>query len=813
MGNFRQDLQFAVRMLFKNPLFTGAAVLTLALGIGLNATVFSAVHALLFSPLPGIEAEEELVQLYRTYPGMIYGSNSIPHYQDLRDRLEIFDGDVASWKFVTVALSADGRNERLLGQMVSANFFDVLGAPPVLGRGFLPEEAVGEGAHPVVVLGHSFWQTRFGADPDVIGRTIQLNGQPWTIVGVASEEFRGAMRLLDPPFYAPVMMQPNLDMGGSRIELRGSNSNNVVARLPDGATLAQAEQSADQWLLAMREEYPDHYDESGIHMVMQSGAGIHPMFRSAQTGMATITMLVVGFLLFIACINVANLFLARAGERQREMGIRLSLGARRGRLVSQLLTEAILFSVVAGGAGLLLAYWSVGVLNGIRLPMDFPVDMNISVSGPVLAFTAGISVLTGVLFGLAPALQASKPEMVTALKGEASLVGGSRFRLTNLLVVAQTALSILLLISAGLFLRGLQAATAVDKGFDESNQLVATVDPSMQGYDRERTSAFYDQLYQELRALPGVQSVGFAAIVPLTLNSSDRGVSVPGYEPGPEERMSLRYNMIRGEYFEAMGVEIEAGRVFTPEDNQQDAAPVIIVNRVFADRFWPGEDPIGKIVETAGAERVVVGIAENGKYQSLGEDPSEYMYFPHEQVYRHGLTAHIRTAGPPEDLAPLVREAVGRLDPNMPVSDLRTMTNQLGVALFPARLGSASLGLFGILGLILAAVGIYGVMAYTVAQKGREIGIRVALGAQRSQVVGMVLLRGMKLVAVGVVLGLAAAAGLSYYTAGLLYGVEAVEPITFLGVPAVLGLTALTATYLPARRAAGVDPMRALRSD
>jgi len=799
-------------MLVKNPVFTAAAVMTLALGIGLNAAVFSAVYATLFRPLPEVRNDNELVQLYRSWPGgMFYGSNSIPHYQDVRDRVDAFDGDVAAWTFVDVSLSADGRSERVMGNMVSANFFDVLGAPPALGRGFLPEEAVEPGGHPVIVLGYSFWQTRFGGDPTVVGRTVVLNGRAWIVVGVAREGFKGAMPVVDPSLYAPLMMQRELIPGVDLIDARDNNWLNVVARLAPGVTLDQAGQRLEAFVQELRAEFPDHYEESGIYMVPQRKAGIHPMLRSAQIGMSALTMAVVALLLLIACINVANLFLARAGERRKEMAIRLSLGAKRRRIVSQLLIESVLFSMIAGGVGLLLAYGAIRIANSLTLPLDVPTDFGLSLDRSVLAFTAAVSVLTGLVFGLAPALQASRPEMVSALKGEVSLEPGGRNRLIRTLVVAQAALSILLLISSGLFLRGLRSATLVDKGFDERNLLLASVDPGLQGYDRERTEIFYRELEMGLRSLPGVEAVGFGRHVPLSLSNSDRGVEVPGYEPTADENMSIRYNVVTPGYFAAMGIPVLDGRPFLDDDGR-DAMPVLIVNQHFADRFWPGQSAVGKTVHTAGEDRQVLGVVPTGKYFSVGEEPQDFMYLAHAQVWSYPMTIHLRTRGDPESFAALVRGEVERLDPSMPVSNLRTMANQLGISLFPARLGGVSLGIFGILGMILAAVGIYGVMAYSVSQRTREIGIRVALGADRSDVIGMVVGKGMRMVAVGVVLGLAASLGASRLMAGLIYGVSAVDPITFVGVPGLLCLVALAATYLPAWRAASVHPMVALRA-
>lgn len=811
-GNLRHDLIFAVRMLLKNPMFTAAAVLTLALGIGLNAAVFSAVNAMMFRPLPEVRNDNELVHLYRDWPGMPYGSNSIPHYQDIRDRVEAFDGQVLAFTLAPISLSAEGINERVMANMVSANYFDVLGAAPMLGRGFLPSEAVDPGAHRVIVLGHSFWQTRFGADPTVVGRTVVLNGQSWEVVGVAREGFKGTMPILDPTLYVPLMMQQELIPGFNLIEARGNNWMNVVARLAPGVSVEQCRHNLDAFELQLREEHPEQYDNNGITLVPQSEAGIHPMIRSAQVGMSALTMVVVAFLLMIACINVANLFLARAGERRKEMGIRLSLGAKRGRLITQLLTESLLFAAIACAAGLLLAFWAVEFANSLTLPIDVPVAFDLTLDRNVLLFAVAISVVTGILFGLAPALQASRPDTVTSLKGEASREPGGKHRLVRTLVVVQTALSIVLLISSGLFLRGLQSATNVDKGFDENNLLLASIDPGLQGYDRERSEVFYRELKAGLSALPGVESVGFARTVPLTLNSSDRGVGIPGYEPAENESMSIRYNQVTPEYFEAMGIQLLAGRPFLDMDDR-DGAPVLIVNQQFVNRFWPGEDVVGRIVRTGGEDREIVGVVPTGKYFSLGEEPSAHMYFPQAQFWSFPMTAHVRTTGDPNELATLVRREVQRLDASMPVADLRTMTNTLGVSLFPARLGGAALGIFGVLGMILAAVGIYSVMAYSVSQRNHEIGIRVALGAASGNVVGMVIKTGMTTVGIGVLLGAGIAMGTSRLMENMIYGVSAIDPITFVGVPGMLCAVALLATYLPARRAAAVDPMKALRAE
>jgi predicted permease len=805
-----QDLRQALRMLRKNPVFTAAAVLTLALGIGMNTAVFSAVDALLLRPLPGVTHPDQLVQIYRTWPGDFdYGSNSVPHYYDIRERSHDAFSDMLAWNFTPASVSFAGEPELGMGQEVSANFFSVLGVHALRGRMFLPEEDKGPGEHPVVVLSYAYWQTRFGGDPATLGRSITINGRPFTVVGIAPAGFYGTMPVVHPDFWVPLMMQATMMPGHDWINERGSNFLTVVGRLKPGVTLERANEVMKSVQAGLREEYPDSYKDTGIKLVPQSQVGIAPQFRKAQVGLSTVIMTVVGLLLLIACVNVANLFLARASERRREMGIRLSLGARRGRIVRQLLTESVAFSLIAGAAGLLVALGAIRIANGIHLPTDFPVAFNLQLDKPVLFFTLVVAVGTGLLFGLAPAIQASKPELVSAVKGEASPKGEARSRLSRTLVVVQITMSILLLVSAGLFLRSLGRATALDKGFRSDHLLLATVYPALQGYDRAHTDAFYGDLLQRVRALPGVRSAAMGAVVPMGFDNQQSSVSIPGYQPSPNELMSLDFNIVGTDYFKAMGVPILSGRGFTDHDNA-DGRPVLIINQHMAKRFWPNQDAIGKIVDDMGADRQVVGVVANGKYRSLGEPQLDYMYFAEAQVYSPAMTLHVRTNRDPGSFVPRIRAAVRELDSEIPVFDVQTMDTHLGLALLPARMAGVVLGIFGALALFLAAIGVYGVMAYSVARRAREIGIRMALGADRSQVVKMVLGQGGRLVAIGTVIGLAGGFVVGHFVQGLLYGVPAADAATFIGVPVLLVGIALLATYLPARRAASIDPMQTI---
>jgi predicted permease len=813
MHTLVDDLRYAVRLLLKNPVFTGIVVLTLALGIGLNTAVFSVIDGLLLRPLPGTRAPNELVQLYRTYRGdMMFGSNSVPHYLDVRERSgDTFSG-VTLWTFETMNLAAGGRNERILGVMASANHFSVLGARAALGRTFVPAEDTGRGAHPVAVLSWSAWKGRFGGDPGVVGRSVVLNGRSYSIIGVAEPEFRGALPLVIPTLWVPLSQFDDVRPGDhDGYDQRGSNSFNVVARLKPGVTLAQANEHMKALIAGLRAEHPQDYEESGINLVLQSEAGIHPTFRSAQVALSSVVMGVVGVLLLIACVNVATLFLARARDRAREMAIRLSLGARRSRLVQQLLTESLLFAGASGLAGIGLAWWVIRLANRIRLPLDVDFSADLHLSPLVIAFAFGVSLTTGLLFGLAPALQATNPSLIPALKGEAP-AGQSRSRASKGLVVAQMALSIVLLVSAGLFLRDLQNATTVDKGFVAENLLVADLAPELQGYSRARSEELYRRLSEKLTSLPNVKAVGYAAIVPLGLNESDSYVEVSGYTPAKNENMSLQLNWVSPGYFEAMGIPMKEGRGFTDRDDSASVR-VMVVNEEMARKYWAGASPIGRTVKYGGKEHTVVGVVPTGKYQRLGEPPTPFYYLAQAQHWREGMSIVVRTTGDPQQVAPVLRSAVAAFDETLPVSDIRTMTKHLGIALLPARLAAAALGVFGLLGLVLASIGMYGVMAYTVSQRRREIGIRMAIGAAGRDVVGMIMRQGLSLVIVGAAIGIGGALAASRLLRGVLYSPSVVDPVTFAGVPLLLTAVAALASWLPARRASGVDPLEALRRE
>jgi predicted permease len=808
------DLRYFLRTFTSKPLFTAAVVLTMALGIGANSATFSVVNGILLRPLVGVESPDDLLQVYRHWPAMEFGSSSIPHYQDIRDRTgEAFD-NVAAWVFVPLALTLNDRAERMSGMMVSANFFQTYGVAPVIGRAFVPgEESVGAGEHPVAVVSHAFWESRLGANRTVIGKTITVNGHSFEVVGVTPPEFRGPVTGADVAVYVPIMMQRQIVPAFDWIESRGAGMLRVVGRLRDSVPLERADQILEATLLQLREEFPNHYSgDLGVTVVPEREAGMHPTLRGSQMAMSTVVMAVVSILLLIACVNVANLLLARATERRREMGIRLSLGAGRARILQQLLTESLLLSLIAGLAALSMTRIVVGLVNLVRLPSLGPYgNLGVEIDGRVLLFTLGVSLIAGLFFGLLPALQASSPNTVLATKGESSERCG-RSRIGSGLVVIQMALSVLLLVVSGLFLRNLQGALSIDPGFDEPSHLVlASLDPGLQGYNEPRAREFFDRLLEETAALPMVHSAGMTTSLPLSRDHINSIVEVPGYQYAEGESRIVGFAMVTEGYLESLGVTLLEGRFFTRRDDA-DAPPTLIVNKAFADRFWPGIPAAGKTVVTNGV-REVIGVVETSKYHNLSESPTEFMYLPHREQMIYSMTLVARSSTHPLGVLAQIREITRRLDPHLPLHDVRTMADNVGIALLPARLNVYVLGAFGVLGLFLAVVGVYGVLAYSVSRRTREIGIRVAVGADRRNIETLILREGLGLTLLGTALGLLGAAGASQLVKNLLYGVEALDPVAFGAVPLVLVAVATLAVWVPARRAASVEPVTALRTE
>ncbi|MGH9768483.1 MAG: ABC transporter permease [Blastocatellia bacterium] len=815
MQTMWQDLRYCARMLVKKPGFTLIAVMTLALGIGVNTAVFSLVNAFLFRPLP-VEEPERLVGYYPVAEGRAGNGLSYPYYRDVRDRNNVFS-DFLAFRFVSANLSGGGRNEHLWGYLVSGNYFDALGVKAGMGRVFTQAEDRAPGANPVIVISHGCWRRRFGADPNVVGAGVSLNGHKFTVIGVTAEGFFGTERIVSPEFFAPMMMQKQIEPGGNWLDSRGAGVLWAAGRLKPGVTTARAEAALNALTAQMAKEFPDHYEGMGIKLDVPGL--LVPDLRVAFLGFAAILLALVGVVLLIACVNLANLLLARATERGPEIAIRLAIGASRWRLIRQLLTESLALSVSGGSIGLLMAVWIIDGAMAFKPTLDFPLEINLALDWRVLGFAFAVSVLTGMLFGLAPAMKASRPELTTALKGARPSFGHRRSWISRALVVAQVALSLLTLIASGLIIRSLANAQKMYLGFNPSNVAMSSFDLSLRGYDSARGMRFYSQLIERAQALPGVRAAAVTTHVPLGLASSTTSIEVEG-QPAARgaNKPSAMEGFITPDYFAAMEIPLLIGRSFNAQDSQ-GAPLVVIVNEAFARRLIPGAGPvsnvIGKRIKSGGDEdfRQIAGVVKDGKYFSLGEEPTPFIYFPITQKYSGDATLIVRAASAPEGHLALLRREVNALDPNLPVYQVGTLNEHLGLSLFPLRVAAALSGSFGLLALILAVIGIYGVMNYAVMQRTREIGIRMALGARPAEVFRLIAGQGMALTTVGLVIGIAAAFGLTRLMSVLLYGVSATDPLTFILISSLLAGVALLACWIPARLAAKVDPMIALRCE
>ena len=814
MNMVLQDLRYGTRMLLKRPGLTLIAVITLALGIGANTAIFSLVNAVLLRPLP-VDRPEQLVSLNSVSPT---GENNIPtlsypNYRDYRDRNEVLAG-LLSYRFSPVSLSNNGVNERVWSYLASGNYFDVLGVKPALGRFFTQEDDLAQGAHPVAVITHNCWQKRFAGAPDAIGKNVIVNGRSFSIIGVAQQGFYGSEISYVPEMWFPMMMLAQIEPGSNYLDDRDTANFFVQGRLNPGVTMKQAEAALKTIAAQLAREYPNENENKTIEL---SPPGLFGAFmRGPVMGFAGVLMAVVGLVLLLACTNLANLLLARATERRKEIAIRLAIGANRQRLVRQLLTESVLLATWGGALGLGLAYWVVDAMMAFKPPLDIPITTELHIDYRVLLFTAAVSVLTGVVFGLLPAMQATNADLVPALKDETSIGGYRRSWLRSGLVVFQVSLSLLLLICAGLVLRGLQRAQLLSPGFVPQHAIELSFDLSLQGYDGPRSKQFKRQLLERVRALPSVEYAGVSNFVPLSLNLNNNSIFVEG---APQERgANIPQSMTSGAspgFVAALGVDLLEGRDFTEQDG--DGKPrAAVINETFARRFWPGESALGKrfsLESVAGPWIEVVGVMRDGKYFSLGEDATPFVYVNLRPENGSYLTLIVRTASEPQSVIAGLRSEFQQLDPNLPIYNVKTMTEHMALPLFPARVAATLLGSFGLLALVLAAIGIFGVMSYAVSQRTREIGIRMALGADTNGIFRLVVGQGLKLILLGLLIGLAAAFAGTRLMSSLLYGVSAIDSLTFALVALLLTGVALLACYLPARRATKVDPMTALRCE
>ena len=809
-----QDVRFGLRTLRKSPSFTAVAVLTLALGIGANATIFSYVNALLLRPPSGVVAPDNLRALWNRLPNGQYLQHSYPDYVYYRDHNRVFSGLAAydsdpervSWR-------RGGETELIYGQLVSGNFFSTLGVRPILGRAFLPEEDQVPLRNPVVVLNHKFWQQRLGSDLAVIGKTLTLNGHSFTVVGVAPAGFSGIEMIYEPDFWAAMMMQrqiaPEMDLLGNRTGYWLF----VAGRPKPGVTPEQVQADLSILEKQLAQAFPK--SNKGWDAAVLPVTGLPPEFRGFAGPLMAILMTVVGLVLLIACANLANLLLARASRLTREMAIRSALGAGRGRIVRQMLTESALLSVAAGAVALGISALVGPLLLKLKPPMLSFLSVQLPADWRVLAFTLAVSLLTGFVFGVAPALRSSRVDVVSRLKDETTGSPG-RSRLRNALVTGQVAVCTVLLIGAGLCLRSLMSAGAVDPGFRVSKRLMVMLDLDILGYSESAGRAFYDQLVEEMKGLPGIESACVASHLPLGFERIGTAIDIDGYQAPPGlPGIPVGFVGVGPGYFRTLGIPLLRGREFNRQDSNTSAG-VAIINEAMAKRYWPGQDPIGKQVTLAYGKRQrleIVGVVATGKYGDLREEAQPFMFRPFSQVYASHAVLVVETAGDPKAMLGPVEREIHKLDENLPVIDAETLAQYMSIPLFVPRLTGTLLGAFGLLALLLAAVGLSGVVAYYVGLRTREIGVHLALGAERRDVLKLVVKQGMRLSLAGVLIGLAAALGVSRVLSGLLFGIHPTDPFTYLAVACVLTGTTLLACYLPARRAAKVDPMVALRHE
>jgi predicted permease len=807
MDTLLQNLRYGLRQLRRNPGFSLVGAAIIALGIGATTVIFSVVYAVLLKPLP-VDAPDRLVEVMEIRGDLPVGSVSYPHFQAYREGT---GGLIGMGAFDSGEIDFHGgeQAETLLGTYVTSDHFDLLGLVPSGGRFFSPDEEQTGVPVPVAVISHALWQGRLGGEPDVVGRTVRLNSRPLTIIGVAPEGFTGLVTGLRTDVWVPIPMYAELNPGSDIYRPDRHSWLVMFGRLAPGTSTAAVQARLGATARELSERSDRELGLTGVTVARYSGipgpeATSIRLFLGLLLGTA-------GLVLLIACVNVAGMLLARATTRRREVGIRLALGAGRRRLVGQLLTESTLLFLAGGLGGILLALWLADLVT--QFPAALPVEIALDVSPDlrVLAFGIVLSLATGLLFGLLPALQASRPGVVPALK-DGGGVTWSRSRLRSAFVVGQISVSLLLLITAGLLVRSFQSSLAVDPGMDPEGVVVASLNIAPHGYDQEEGLRFYEQYADRLRALPGVQSVSLAGMVPLGFDQNVLRVQIPGHQPpGDRDYYVVDFNVVGPEYFSTLRIALQ-GREFSWVDGP-DTPGVVIINRTMADRFWPGGDALDAFITISGQERRIVGIAAEGRYGSLHEEPIPFVFLPFGQEYAPGMTLHVRSSEAMGPVASMMRNELRAMDANVPLRSPAALADRIRISLLPQRMGATLIGIFGLLGLLLAAVGLYGVLAYTVSQRTRELGVRIALGAGSGDILRLVLRQGALLLVLGLACGLVLSLAATRALGGLLAGVSATDPTTFLGVSFFLGATALLASYLPARRATKVDPMVALRSE
>jgi predicted permease len=821
METLLQDIRYAFRTLRRSPGFALIAIVTLAVAIGVNSTVFTFVNGMLFKPLPA-HAPQELVALFSR--DLKSGSSSEiawDDYVDYRDRSGVFAG-LAGQVGTPMNLSERGNAEMVWGELVTENFWSVLGMQPALGRFFVQADANGPGSDPYAVLSWGFWQKHFAGDPGVIGRAVVINGHPFRVVAVAAPAFKGTRRFgFWPQMWVPMQMHDAVVPGSAKgLSGRGDGFLITVGRLKPGLTLERAQTVLRGFARQLEQAYPASNRNVGATLISARTAFDNPSWTPPRMLLlaSSLAMFAVMLILLIASANVANLMLARASARTREVAVRLALGASRVRLVRQFMTESMIIALLGGVGGMLLTLAGKPFQTAMVPKLQFQVGLDTSVDQRVLLFTTLATLATVLLFGLAPGWQATRTNLVPALKnaGSQATVGRRRFQLRDILVIGQVALSLVLLVGGGLFLRSLSGAQDVDVGFPVQSRALLSVNPELQGWSAERTQAFYRQVVRNVEALAEVQSASWAFPVPFDTYGRGFTLYVDGISTNQQDQtIGVSGSVVDTKYFATLGTPLVQGREFTEQDDA-NAPLVMVVNHAAAVRLWPGKEPVGqkgRLGDASGTEVVVVGVARTGKYNTLGESPLPYVFMPLRQHNRGWMTLVVQTRGDAARALPALKEQIRALDPTLPVFGVMTMEQNVASARNIALNAATLAGVFGAIALILALVGIYGVVAFSVAQRTREVGIRMALGATTTNVLQDVLGRAGILAGLGIVLGLIGALAVSRLLAGLLYGVSAYDTLTFVAVPVALVIATLAASYIPARRATRISPMVALRSE
>jgi predicted permease len=829
------DLRYALKMLWKSKGVTIIAVVSLAIGIGANSAIFSLFNSILLRPRP-VSHPEQLVEIYVGEGEHPYQSTSYPSYLELRDRNEVLSG-MAAYGISQFKLGVAEGVEQIWAEAVSGNYFDVLGVPAQKGRTFLPEEDLVPGRNPVAVISHSLWQRRFNSDPEVIGKTVTVNERQLTVVGIAPASYTGMIRGFGIDLWVPTMTVPLLDARSENLLThRGNRRYIMVGRLKPDTSLEQARARFDLLTRDMRAAHPQEWmskneagrvRQSAITVLPESETRVHPGAASAVYAVAALLFVVVNLVLLIACMNLASIMLARAVTRRREIAVRLAIGASRFRIMRQLLTESVLLATIAGAAGILLAVWLLNLLVAFMptLPEGIHVALDLQLDWRVVIYTIAFATITGILFGLAPALHSSKADVATVLKDDSNLVAGlyRKSRVRMALVVVQVAFSLLLLVGGGLVLRSLEMMRPTRVGFTSEDMLVAPVTLDETKYDRLRGQEFYRQLAERVAALPGAQSVSLVDTLPSFMGRSRRSIEIEGYQYQPGEDRQIDAFYAGPNYFTNMKVPIVQGRDFYERD--RDGAPcVAVINEAFVQRYFAGGAALGRnlikqeISRNARKESCeIVGIIRDNAWQSLEKQIRPFYALALQQTNRKQAMVMVGTAGDPKHLILPVRNLIRELDAGIPVADVQTLDDYFSLGLFPFRMLAVVMGACGAMALLLATLGIYGIISYSVAQRTRELGIRMALGALQKDILRMVIRQGMMLVIVGLALGLLLSMALTrVLTSSALefevaFPISATDPLTFAGVTILLALVALIACYIPARKATKVNPMEALR--